>query len=72
VDSSYTRERFTGWLYLVIFPYILPALICAYPAFRLSQRLRRLDATEAGLTQAKVTLVTVGGFFFFHLVIHAF
>jgi len=69
VDPSYTRERFTGWFYLVILPYSLPAAICAYPAFKLAQRLRKFDATEAGLLQARLTLITVGGFFFFHLVL---
>ncbi len=67
IDASFATERLTGWLYLVVFPYIIPALLCAAPSLRLALKLRRDALPDAHATDARVALVTTGGFFFFHV-----
>ncbi len=38
VDAGYARERATGWLYLVVLPYLLPMAACAGPCVRVAMR----------------------------------
>jgi hypothetical protein len=67
LDQDYARQRRTGWLYLVIFPYLLPLLLCAFPCIRLGLKLRAGATVEPNTSLAKISLVVAVSYFFFHL-----
>ena len=67
VDSSYATQRRTGWLYLVLYPYFVPFLLGLFPMVKLGLKLRNRSLLDTHAVQVRITLVTVIGYFFFHL-----
>lgn len=67
VDASYSNQRRTGWLYLVLYPYFIPVMMAVFPVVKLALKLRDKSLLDTHAVQARITLVVVIGYFFFHL-----
>ena len=64
-----TDASTAGWLYLWVFPYLLPLALAAPPMARIAMKLRdaSYNMTESQKTQNYVVLSACGGYFFFQL-----
>ena len=64
-----TDASTAGWLYLWVFPYLLPLVLAAPPMARIAMKLRdaSYNMTESQKTQNYVVLSACGGYFFFQL-----
>lgn len=68
IDDSFATERKHGWLYLVLFPYGIPLLLCIFPVILLAIKVRaKTCLNRQWMSEAKITLATIGSFFLFHL-----
>lgn len=67
IDDSYETERRTGWLYHLIFPFILPLVIGLVPALLILNKLRRGLIVACQEVPVNLALVLAASFFFFHL-----
>eukprot|EP00095_Tigriopus_kingsejongensis_P006479 maker-scaffold1058_size66152-snap-gene-0.12 protein:Tk06479 transcript:maker-scaffold1058_size66152-snap-gene-0.12-mRNA-1 annotation:"olfactory receptor 1f12-like" len=67
VDKRFSTRRRTGWLYLVLYPFLIPLAICLFPCIKLGLKLRDKSVLGLLVPNVKITLVTVLGYFFFHL-----
>ncbi|XP_059089044.1 uncharacterized protein LOC131885120 [Tigriopus californicus] len=67
VDKRFSTRRRTGWLYLVLYPYFVPLVVCLFPCIKLGLKLRDKAVLSIFVPHVKVTLVTVIGYFFFHV-----
>ena len=62
----YFRVR-EGWLYTVIFPYLLPLVLSVPPSVFLGLRLRAANIIEPQRSQVVVSLAVVTAYFIFYL-----
>lgn len=67
VDKRFSTRRRTGWLYLVLYPYFIPLAVCVAPCIKLGLKLRDKAVLSILVPHVKITLVTVLGYFFFHV-----